>query len=316
MHNTIVKRILLFLSVSVIVTLACDLSVNIAPTNGVPTAETTAVLIDPPTPTPEVFISVTQAIPATEIASATPIIQPSPANKTAVMFGRLSLEIPSSVANGASGQDYPRVDADDAAYWEKTPGHLQVSLKDYYVLQGKFHQPQIYVYPAMAYVELSPAAFESMHRLRNVMNPGAPITADQLPAVPFFNAAQLFASNIQAVSFQNGSGVRFLTEYGQYPAPVNNHELFYQFQGFTNDGEYYIVAILPITAPMLAETSDAGSPLPPGGVPYLYLAEGSNADMETYYSSIIDLLNASPSDVFNPTLNQLDLLIQSIQITP
>jgi hypothetical protein len=169
----------------------------------------------------------------------------------------------------------------------------------------------------MPYVQLVPAAFESMHRLRNVMNdPGASINAEQLPAVPFFNAAQVFASNFEVVSFQNVEGVRFLTEYAQSAASVNNHDLFYQFQGFTKDGTYYIVAIFPIAAPMLAETSDAGAPLPPGGVPYPYFTEGSNADMETYYTSIIDLLNASPSDVFTPRLNQLDLLIQSIQLAP
>jgi hypothetical protein len=155
-----------------------------------------------------------------------------------------------------------------------------------------------------------------MHRLRNVMNDPASMNAEQLPAVPFFNDAQVFASNFQMISFQNGEGVRFLTEYAQSAASVNNHDLFYHFQGFTDDGTYYIVAIFPITAPMLAETSDAGAPLPPGGVPYPYFAEGPNADMETYYASILDLLNASPSEVFAPTLDQLDLLIQSMRITP
>jgi hypothetical protein len=67
---------------------------------------------------------------------------------------------------------------------------------------------------------------------------------------------------------------------------------------------------------MLAETSDAGAPLPLGGVPYPYFAEGSTANMETYYASMIDLLNASPSDVFPLTFNQLDLLVQSMRIVP
>jgi len=303
------KKFFLFLSLFVIATLACDVSVNISPTNEVPVTETVPTLIEPPTTTPEIFISLTQAIPATAVPSATPV------TKTSVTFGRLSLEIPSSVASGASGQEYPRNDSEDAAYWDKTPGHLQVSLNDYYVLQGKFHQPQIYVYPAMPYVELVPAAFESMHRLRNVMNPSAPITVDQLPAVPFFNAAQVFASNIQSVSFQNGSGIRFLTEYAQYAAPVNNHELVYHFQGFTDDGEYYIIAILPITAPVLAETSDAGAPIPAGGIPYLLMAD-PNADMQTYYASITDLLNATSPDAFTPSISQLDALIQSMWVAP
>jgi hypothetical protein len=303
------KKISLFLAILVIATLACDLSVNIAPTNEVPTAGTTPVPVDPPTTTPEVFISLTQAIPATAV------IQPSPVTNTLVTFGRLSLEIPSSVANGASGSDIPPVTNEDAAYWMKTPGHLQVSLNDYYILQGKLHQPQVYVYPAMAYVELVPAAFESMHRLRNVMNPVAPITADQLPAVPFFNAAQVFASNIQAVSFQNGTGIRFLTEYGQYPAPVNNHELFYQFQGFSADGEYYIVAIFPITAPGLGESSDPESAAAVGGVAYPKMGDPSD-DWKAYYAAAANLLDATSPEAFTPSISQLDALIQSMWIAP
>jgi hypothetical protein len=144
--------------------------------------------------------------------------------------------------------------------------------------------------------------------------PNTSISVDQLPAVPFFNAAQIFASNVQTISFQNGDGVRFLTEYSQFAAPVNNHELIYHFQGFTSDGEYYIIAMLPVTAPVLADTSDAEAPLPPGGVPYPFMAD-PNADMQSYYASITDLLNATPSDAFSPTIYQLDSLIQSMRIT-
>jgi len=301
------KRSLLFLSLLLIVIQACDLSVNIFPTNEVPTAVETPVLIEPPTTTPEVFISLTQAIPAT------PISQPSPVPNTLVTYGRLTLEIPSGVANGASGLDVAPVTDDDSPYWEKTPGHLQVSLGDYYVLQGKFHEPRIYVYPALEYALLVPGAFESMHRLRNVMN--APFAAgiEQLPAAPFFNSAQIFASNIQTVSFQNGEGVRFLTEYAQYAAPVNNHELIYHFQGFTSDGEYYIIAILPVTVPVVAETSDAGAVVPSGGIAYPRI-DDANADFQGYYASVTDLLNAAPPDAFTPTLGQLDALIRSMRV--
>ena len=185
------------------------MTIDITPTAEVPIIENTPVpVLEPPTTTPEVFISLTQAIPAAAV------VQPSPVPNTLVTFGRLTLEIPPSVASGASGGDMPPVTNEDAAYWQKTPGHLQVSLNDYYVLQGKLHQPKIYVYPATDYAILVPGAFESMHRLRNVMSAAAPTTPDQLPEVPFFNAQQLFASSIQTISFQNGSGIRFLTEYG------------------------------------------------------------------------------------------------------
>ena len=163
--------------------------------------------------------------------------------------------------------------------------------------------------PAQAYAELVPPAFESIRRVNNILySPDAPIRADQLPAVPFFNAQPVFAANIQTLSFQNGAGVRFLTEYSQYNAPVNNHELFYHFQGMTRDGAYYILAILPITAPVLAETSDAAAALPPGGIAY------PNADWLGYYTAVTNLLNSIPLDAFTPSINQLDLLIQSMQI--
>jgi hypothetical protein len=211
--------------------------------------------------------------------------------------------------------DIAPVTEDAAADWQKTPGHVQVSLNDYYILQGKFHQPQVYVYPALAYAQLVPAAFESMHRLRNVMNPGASMSSEQLPAVPFFNAAQIFASHVQAISFQNGSGIRFLTEYAQYAAPVNNQGLVYHFQGFSADGEYYIVAIFPITAPTLAETSDAGAIVPPGGIAYPGIND-PEADFQGYYASVTDLLNATSPDAFTPSISQLDALIQSMWVAP
>lgn len=325
MNNATVKKLFLSLSILIVTTVACDLSVTVATpvvpspvsTNtAIPTSVSATQTVDLNTPTPEVFISLTQAIPVTAVPTATPPGQPSPVPNTLVTFGRLTLGIPSSVASGASGSDIAPVTIDDAAYWDKTPGHLQVSLNDYYVLQGKLHQPQIRVYPAMPYVELVPAAFESIHRLNNVLyDPGAPIGSDQLPPIPFFNARQVFASNVQVMSFQNGRGVRFLTEYAQYPASVNNTDLFYHFQGVTSDGAYFIVAIFPITTPVLAETSDGGAALPSGGIPYPYFAD-PNADMQGYYAAVTALLNATSPDAFFPSLNQLDALIQSMRITP
>lgn len=297
------KRIFLFLSMLILVTLACDIPVNLAPANDVPTAAETPVLVEPPTTTPEVFISLTQAIPGTPVPS------------TLVTFGRLTLEIPAGVADGASGSDIPPATGDDVPVWGKTPGHLEVSLGDYYILQGKFHQPRIYVYPATEYAVLSPGAFESIHRLRNLISGVVPLAPDQLPSVPFFNAAQVFASDIQTISFQNGSGVRFLTEYAQYFAPVNNHELVYHFQGFSNDGETYIIAILPITVPILAETSDPGAVIPAGGIALPDIND-PDADWQGYYASVTDLLNAAPPEAFTPALNQLDALIQSMFVAP
>jgi hypothetical protein len=299
------KKASLFLSLFIIVTLACNFSVNI-PTNPAPQpTETTAPTIEPATTTPEIFISLTQAMPATVVPTAVQSVE--------VTVDPLTISLPSTLATGVRGIQVPHADGQDIPYFELTPGHTELQLEGY-VLQGKFHEPKIYVYPALEYAQLVPAAFESMHRLRNIMNPGASISADQLPAVPFFNAAQVFASNIQLLSFQNVEGVRFLTEYAQYAAPVNNHDLFYHFEGFTSDGEYYIIAIFPVTAPGLAETSEAGAAVPAGGIALPDIND-PNADWKGYYSAVTNLLNATSPQAFTPTLDQLDALIQSMRIT-
>jgi hypothetical protein len=280
---------------------------------------TTVATIEPATPTPEVFIAMTRAIPGEFQPTAMPAptaTQPPTITGTTVTYQLLTITIPQSVANGASGRDFPRLDGANAAWWQKTPGHLQVSLAGTYILQGRTHLPAIYVYPASAYAEMVPAAFESIHRLNNYLyDPNNVPALDQLPNVPFFNAKLLFAAQVQQVSFQNGSGVRFLAEYGQSAASANNADLFYQFIGITRDGAYYIVAILPVSSPVLAETPDAGAPLPPRGIPYPFAAN-PNANMDAYYIAISDLLNAQLPESFSPRLAELDALIQSMRIAP
>lgn len=266
---------------------------------------TNTPLPDPVTPTPEIIIE------------ETPVIQSTAFTGTEISYGSLSLVISPEVANGASGGDAPRLDSQEAAWWQKTPGHLEVSLGDYYVLQGKTRQPRIQVYPASEYAELVPAAFESIHRLDNILyGPGGPnISNDQLPPVPFFNEQQTFATNIQLISFQNGQGVRFLSEYGQTPVSANNQDLFYQFQGLTRDGAYYIIAIFPVSTPGLGDSNDPAVAVPIHGIPFPTMGDPS-ANWEGYYAAVSNYLEATPADAFTPSLNQLDAMIQSMQITP
>ncbi|HSV85223.1 MAG TPA: hypothetical protein VLH85_01520 [Levilinea sp.] len=336
------KKTFLFVSLLVLTALACNLTTLFTPDNLPATQPVNSVApvtqtLEPATTTPEVFIPLTQAVPGkfqpTQPPAPTvaprltdlpaPTVRPNPTATrppvnvgTIITYSPLTVIIPQAIASGASGMDFPRVDSDNAAWWEKTPGHLQVMLGDYYTLQGKTHQPAIYVYLASAYVDLLPAAFESIHRLQNYLYAPNNVPAlDQLPGVPFFNAQILFAAQIQPLSFQNGKGIRYLTEYAQYPASANNTDLFYNFIGVTSDGERYIVAIFPLTTPVLAETSDAGAPLPARGIPYPYMAN-PNADMDAYYIAVTDLLNAQLPESFTPRLDELDRLIQSIWIEP
>lgn len=303
---------LLFISIFILVAIACDMSVSVAPSTRSAPLPTNTMLAVSASPT------AIPALPTSAPATSAPAAQPISVTGTAVSFWPLSLVLPAGVASSVRGSQVPRTDGADLPYWDLTPGHTVLKLEGY-LLQGKSHQPEIYVYPALAYAEMTSGAFESIHRLDNILyGPNGPLTEigeGQLPTVPFFNAQQSFASNIQVISFQNGGGVRFLTEYAQYAVSANNSELFYHFQGVTRDGDYYIIAIFPITVPVLAETSDGVAVLPTGGIPYSYFAD-PNTDMRAYYSAVTALLNGTSPEAFSPTIDQLDLLIQSMRVTP
>jgi hypothetical protein len=158
-------------------------------------------------------------------------------------------------------------------------------------------------------------AAQSLERLKAVLagNSSAPLTTDVLPFVPFFNAAQAFAADTKVIPFQNGKGVRELTEYAQYPAPVNNNELIYQYEGLTGDGKYYVIAILPVTAPGLPADAKPDAAVPAGGVPLPDL-NSANPDFPGYYGQVQHNLESLQPGAFTPSLDQLDALIDSMSI--
>jgi hypothetical protein len=139
-------------------------------------------------------------------------------------------------------------------------------------------------------------------------NPGKPLTEDVLPTY-HINAAQLFTSNIKIVAVQNGLGIRMLTQIAQDFVPINNHDLIYFFSGLTNDGKYYVVAILPINLAGLPENDPFGEFPDPNNT-----GPGNYTDPENYYSNATLRLNNTQADSFTPDLDLLDTLINSINI--
>jgi hypothetical protein len=155
---------------------------------------------------------------------------------------------------------------------------------------------------------LEPPIAENIVRLQEVLdNPGKPLTDDILPTY-HINAAQLVRSNLKIAAFQNGLGIRMLTQLAQDAVPINNHDLIYFFSGLTNDGMYYVVAILPINAPGLPENYQSGE-FPDPNDP----TNTENA-LQEYYSDVTFRLNNTRADSFTPNINLLDALINSINI--
>lgn len=227
-----------------------------------------------------------------------------------VTLNNVSFTIPLGVAKDAQSEMVSAVtDPNNSGWWEVAPEHLEFTLTGYQV-QDKMLEPQIFVYPAEEYAKLNTQAADQMQKLKAVLS-GGPLTKDALPGW-MVNAGQIFTAKPQIVPFQNGRGVRFLTQYAQYPAPANNRELVYHFQGLTDDGRYYIVAVLPVTSSILAEDEKPEAVIPSGGIP---LPAAGMPD-PAYYDAVTRALDAMYEDSFNPSLLQLDALIQSITVTP
>jgi hypothetical protein len=208
----------------------------------------------------------------------------------------------------------PEAKGENVAPWDVAPEHIQFKL-DGYALEGKFHQPQIYIYPAQAYAQMQErgAAAQSLEQLRAVLEQSSMVNVKELPFVPFFNVPQALAAQVKVIAFQHGRGVRMVTEYAMGRAIINNQELIYHFEGLTDDGQTYVIAILPITAPGLPEDGQPGGVVPPGGVSVPDYND-MNANWMGYYGDARQMLQGLEPGAYSPNLDQLDALIGSLAI--
>ena len=190
----------------------------------------------------------------------------------------------------------------NGAAWEVCPAHVKFYFNGY-PLNDRFFDPHIIIYPVNEYKQMSEAVGQTIDDLQQYLVYGS--TNEHMPFLPPYNAAQIMHSNVQQMEFQNGEGVRFLTLHGQWIPPVNNHEIVYTFQGITNNGEYYVVAIFPVSHPNLPDDDSL-----PDGVGH---AAWSEMALD-YVADQVEMLNLQPSNSFVPDLGLLDALMQSLLI--
>jgi hypothetical protein len=255
--------------------------------------------------------SVTETSLVTEIPTETtaPVITEQPAPATNVSCNELELFLDPALASGFNCESI----TESSEGLEVHPQNSTVTLQGY-VLSGKFFTPHISVYPVQRYTELLPDTIPAyLSALQSIVsNSSCPAFTgsfnSSLPFLPVFNASQVFFAECQVISFVGGNGIRYLTEFAQYYAVVNNYDLFYTYQGITSDGNYWVSAILPINNPILPDNGDN----PPDGM----TMEEFSANYEPYLMDVIDQLNSQPSDSYNPTLTALDELVSSIIIHP
>jgi hypothetical protein len=291
------KRIMYPLATLSILLFACKI-----PTIAIPWLGTAApVASETPTVTPS------QAVAGTPAATELPVATEPPAPQTNVTCNELALFLDPALASGFGCQTLPEVGGQDNPGFEVNPQYTELTLTGY-VLSDRFFDPKISVYPVQRFSELLPEVIPLKLAALQALIGGGPIGDKGLPLLPNFNAGQEFFTQYKGISFGSGNGIRYFTQYSQYFDPINNHELFYTFQGLTSDGKYWISAILPISNPILP--ADGNSP--PNG----QSQEEFGNNFTTYITDIATQLNSQPPENYSPTITMLDALVASIRIRP
>jgi hypothetical protein len=231
-----------------------------------------------------------------------------------IAYQGVSFSIPEGVATGVSAQVIRASSGPDIPSWEVYPEHVDLMLLEY-PAQNRYHQPRIVVYPVAAFEQVSEGAAQVIAALRQLLAERPDTLPQTLPALPLFNAAQVFHAQVEYLDFQNGSGVRFLTQYDQNFAPINNQELIYTFQGLTSDGKTYVAAILPVNAPFLANEERPDAPVPQGGIPFPQPdSPNFGEEFGGYLDTVARKLEETAPETFTPDLSKLDALVQSIEV--
>jgi hypothetical protein len=128
-----------------------------------------------------------------------------------------------------------------------------------------------------------------------------------IPFLPPIPAAQVFQAQVEYLEFQNGSGVRFITQYAQDAGPVTNDAIFYTFQGITADGAYYIALFYPVSASILPASYEE--------TPIVEDYEKFAENYVPYIQETTQALDTLEGADYTPDLALLDNMIQSLQIT-
>ncbi len=213
---------------------------------------------------------------------------------------QVSIDLNDAVATAVTQTTIPAVEqTDQTPYWAVFPEHIEIAFSDY-AQPDSIQMPKIYVYPVAALKEANQMAADQVNSLQELLVKKPDLAAmDTLPFLPLFNAQAMFTAQNQYLEIANGSGIRYLTQFGQAAGPITNQELVYTFQGLTDDGAYYVAAVFPVAQSDLpADMASADTSFPDG--------------FETYIQGVKDGLETAVSNSFTPNLDYLDNMVSTI----
>ena len=115
-------------------------------------------------------------------------------------------------------------------------------------------------------------------------------------AVPFGQVNEISATQ---------TGYRFVGRWAQDANPVTDQNLYYVYQGYTNDGYYLVSFWYPVSSPEIADDMSGVSP---------ETMEQFNNDYSGYMVAETERLNGLGTDAWAPDLAVLDTVVASLEI--
>jgi len=183
----------------------------------IPVSTLTAITAIAPTTAP------TATSPAPEPSEISPAVEGNQ-----IAFNGISFAIPDGMASGTHNEIVPQTSPNETMFvW---PQHTKIVLQGY-VLQSQ-NQPQILIFPVNEYETMSndPAASQydaktMITTLQNILNTQQFPSEGYFPFLPDQHATQVFHVQEKILSFQNGNGIRYITEFSQAHYPTHSREL-------------------------------------------------------------------------------------------
>ena len=259
------------------------------------------------TPEPTQELEATQTPEPTQEAQVTQTPEPTKAEMAEFEFKGVKFSYKKGQISDIQGQFVPAVaKASTASGWAgSVPEFYQIDINNF-PMKFIFHKPQIYIYPIAAFAAANPAAGDMSKVLDDTLKAGA-VSADHLPFLPMWHAAQVMHANTSFYAFKNGQGLRYLTCYSEAKVQVDNACLFYTYQGKTTDGKYYVSAVFPISMPAISHPD------------YKTKFDAAVTDVKKYEAYIKEMTTtidqAKPAD-FNPIITDLDQLLMTLSVEP
>ncbi|MFN8382809.1 MAG: hypothetical protein U0V02_12750 [Anaerolineales bacterium] len=278
-------------------TLACGLGTPSTPLPAEQSVETVVAAT---------FQALTAIPPVVEASATTPAEATQDSGQltpdgTPVNMAEVSFLIPNGIANDASSTmttevEFPYINPSNG----DMPQHVKVLL-NLYALNGTLYEPHILIFRSDEYAQYT----ENTANIISAMQSLQYVDGQPLPE----SLGSDFMAQTHAINFKNGHGVRYLTQVFTNFNPVNNSDLIYYYQGITDDGKYYVEAILPIGASFLAADDNINTPLPADGIPF------DMNNFQGYLDAVAQRLNSTDTFSFTPYLDYLDAMIESMQVT-